>query len=159
MEVPSLINWINPFPFHGLLEGIFHFYSNFDITFCKQTVAPRSVASDLDLHCLPMSHKKYSRLIWVRRTMAGYYQQKAHFRNKIVFFAVSIVQPDRILTMYWLFLLITSEPWHGISNNVTCATSKDSDQPVHTRSLIRAFASRLSILWLLIHWLNSICTI
>ena len=33
-----------------------------------------------------------------------------------------------------------------ISNNVVCATSKDPDQPVHTRSLIRAFASRLNIL-------------
>ena len=38
---------------------------------------------------------------------------------------------------------------HETSNNVVCATSKDSDQPAHTRSLIRAFASRLSILGLL----------
>ena len=38
------------------------------------------------------------------------------------------------------------EPWHGISNNVVCATSKASDQSTHTRSLIRAFASRLNIL-------------
>ena len=38
------------------------------------------------------------------------------------------------------------EPVHEISNNVVCATSKDSDQPAHTRSLIRAFASRWSIL-------------
>ena len=35
---------------------------------------------------------------------------------------------------------------HEISNNVVCATSKASDQPAHSRSLIRAFASRLSIL-------------
>ena len=41
---------------------------------------------------------------------------------------------------------ITFEPVHDISNNVVCATSKASDQPAHTRSLIRAFASRLSIL-------------
>ena len=33
-----------------------------------------------------------------------------------------------------------------ISNNLVCATSKGSDQPMHTRSLIRAFASRLDIL-------------
>ena len=26
---------------------------------------PRSAASDLGLHCLPMSHKKDARLIWV----------------------------------------------------------------------------------------------
>ena len=38
------------------------------------------------------------------------------------------------------------EPRHGISNNVVCTTSKGSDQPGHTRSLIRAFASRLNIL-------------
>ena len=34
------------------------------------------------------------------------------------------------------------EPRHEISNNVVCATSKGSDQPAHTRRLIRAIASR-----------------
>ena len=38
------------------------------------------------------------------------------------------------------------EPLHEIFNNVVSATSKASDQPVHTRSLIRAFASRLNII-------------
>ena len=37
------------------------------------------------------------------------------------------------------------EPVHEISNKMVCATSKASDQPAHTRKLIRAFASRLSI--------------
>ena len=41
------------------------------------------------------------------------------------------------------------EPRHEISNNAVCATSKASDQPAHTSSLIRAFASRLNILWVL----------
>ena len=41
---------------------------------------------------------------------------------------------------------ITCETRHEISNNVVCATSKGSDKPAHTRSLIRAFASRLNIL-------------
>ena len=41
---------------------------------------------------------------------------------------------------------ITYEPRQEISNNVVCATIKASDQPAHTRSLIRAFASRLNIL-------------
>ena len=45
-----------------------------------------------------------------------------------------------------VFFCILYEPWHEISNNVVCATSKASDQPAHTRSLIRAFASRLDIL-------------
>ena len=38
------------------------------------------------------------------------------------------------------------EPVHEISYNVVCASSTASDQPAHTRSLIRAFASRLNIL-------------
>ena len=38
------------------------------------------------------------------------------------------------------------EPRHEFSNNVVCATSKASDQPAHTRSLIRAFATCLNIL-------------
>ena len=38
-----------------------------------------------------------------------------------------------------------TESRHDISNNVVCATSKASDQPVHTRSLISAFASGLNI--------------
>ena len=51
-------------------------------------------------------------------------------------------------------MLIVNEPQHEISNNVVCATSKGSDQPAHTRSLIKAFASRLNILWVLSYWLN-----
>ena len=39
-----------------------------------------------------------------------------------------------------------NEPVHEISNNVAFASNKGSDQPAHTRSLIRAFASRLNIL-------------
>ena len=42
-------------------------------------------------------------------------------------------------------LIAFFEPVHDISNTVVCATSKTSDQPAHTRSLIRAFASRLNI--------------
>ena len=49
-----------------------------------------------------------------------------------------------------------NEPRHKITNNVVYATSKASDQPAHMRSLIRAFASHLNILWLLSYWPNSI---
>ena len=45
-----------------------------------------------------------------------------------------------------LSMLTTNEPRHEISNNVVCATSKALDQPAHTHSLVRAFASRLNIL-------------
>ena len=53
-------------------------------------------------------------------------------------------------------MFIAYEPVHEMSNNVVCATSKGSDQPAHTRSLLRAFASCLSILWLLSYRLNII---
>ena len=53
-------------------------------------------------------------------------------------------------------LVSLNEPRHEIPNNVVCATSKASDQPAHTRSLIRVFASRVDILWLLSYWLNTI---
>ena len=42
--------------------------------------------------------------------------------------------------------LLHIELQHEISNNEACATSKDSDQPAHMCSLIRAFASCLNIL-------------
>ena len=39
-----------------------------------------------------------------------------------------------------------SEPVHGISDGGVCATSKALDQPAHVRSLIGAFACRLSVM-------------
>ena len=47
---------------------------------------------------------------------------------------------DKLLVVY------TFEPLHEIPNNVVYVTIKGSDQPAHTCSLIRAFASRLNIL-------------
>ena len=37
------------------------------------------------------------------------------------------------------------EPRHEISNNVVCATSKDSDQPAHTCSLIRVLKYYMTV--------------
>ena len=42
--------------------------------------------------------------------------------------------------------MIKNEPRHEISSNVICETSKGSDQPVHMRRLVRAFASRMNII-------------
>ena len=36
------------------------------------------------------------------------------------------------------------ESQHEISSNMVCATSKGSNQPTHTRSLIEAFVNRLN---------------
>ena len=53
---------------------------------------------------------------------------------------------DGLPSFYLTINSITIEPVHEISNNVVCATRKASDQPAQTHSLIRAFASGLSIL-------------
>ena len=65
--------------------------------------------------------------------------------------------PDPIDLQLWYCIIVLCDcmqrkiykkkvgPQHEISNNVVYATSKGSDQPVHTRSLIRAFASRYNI--------------
>ena len=73
MYFPILINWESPIPILGLLGGISHVYSNFKRNISLLTVENlirRRVfaASDLVLHCLPMSHKKDARLIWVKCT-------------------------------------------------------------------------------------------
>ena len=58
-----------------------------------------------------------------------------------------ILISENAIEVLTLFLqLMTNEPRHEISNNVVCTTSKGSDQPAHTCSLIRAFASHLNIL-------------
>ena len=61
---------------------------------------------------------------------------------------INNVRPElqHVKTALFYFTETKIEPVHEISNNVVSATSKASDQPAHTRSLIRAFASGLSIL-------------
>ena len=55
-----------------LLCGIFHFYSNLNNSLFANSgepdQRPRSAASDLVLHWLPMSHKKDARLKWVNKS-------------------------------------------------------------------------------------------
>ena len=72
----QFINWTSQFPSLRLLVGIVHFYSNFKRIFYKQTVDNLIIrrfeckaASDLVLQCLPMSHKKDARLIWVKESL------------------------------------------------------------------------------------------
>ena len=50
-----------------------------------------------------------------------------------------MVKAEDIQFHWWDEIIF--EPVREISNNVVCATSKGSDQPAHTRSLIEAFAS------------------
>ena len=70
MDPSILINWTSPFPSLGVSGLLFHFYSIVNRYSCLANSedpdqTPRSGASDLGLHCLPMSHKWDARLIWV----------------------------------------------------------------------------------------------
>ena len=81
---------------------------------------------------------------------------KSIFREKNTF-CLEIITCDPSIIQWILHSLMKKyEPRHEIYNNVVCATSKPSDQPAHTRSLVRAFASRLNILWIMSYWLNII---
>ena len=54
-----------------------------------------------------------------------------------------------IFERYFLLLDLIfkiNEPAHDKTYNKTCATSEDSDQPAHPRSLIRVFAGRMCLL-------------
>ena len=67
---------------------------------------------------------------------------------------------DRNISYCHTKIFSTNEPRHAeISYNVVCATINGPDQPVHTRSLIRAFASRLNILCPITYWPNSIWSV
>ena len=65
---------------------------------------------------------------------------------KLVRFDKNLTKDCHIQLDAHIHIKNTYEQPHEISNNVVCGTSKASDQPAHTRSLIRVFASRLNIL-------------
>ena len=62
MEYPTVIDWASPFSFSWLFCGILHFIQILVDTYVSNSgdpdQTPRSVASDLGLHGLPMFHKK-----------------------------------------------------------------------------------------------------
>ena len=69
------------------------------------------------------------------------------FHSSLIALVFFLLQPLRTKAhKVKYFINKNNEPVHEITNNVVCATCKASDQPAHTCSLIRAFASRLSIL-------------
>ena len=80
MNFPISIVRTSLFQILGVLCGIFHFFLNSNRTFCEQTVErdpdqkPCSAVSDLGLSYLPMSHKKDTRLIWVKMNVILYYR-------------------------------------------------------------------------------------
>ena len=71
MNWTCLINWLSLFPILGLSGGIFSFLFKILMELSTKSVDSdlmlQHATSDLGLHCLPMSHKKDGRLIWVNQ--------------------------------------------------------------------------------------------
>ena len=67
MDFPILITLMSPLSFLGASGGIFQL--SMKIKYANRIVPderPRFAASHLGLFCLPLSHKKDARLIWVK---------------------------------------------------------------------------------------------
>ena len=66
MDFPIIIIWTSPLSFLRVLGVIFKFHSIFDEILKANRIGPdgtpRSPASHLGLFCLPMSHKRDTRL-------------------------------------------------------------------------------------------------
>ena len=69
MEFHTDINVAKPFPFKGFWVIFFIFILiqiKYSINKQYHNQTPRSVASDLSLHCLHMSNKEDAMLVWVK---------------------------------------------------------------------------------------------
>ena len=64
MDLPTLISKAIPFPILGVLSGVISFVSSFNRTSGDTDQTP---LFDLGLHCLSMSDKNDTRLIWVTK--------------------------------------------------------------------------------------------
>ena len=67
MDFPIVIIWMSPLSLLGASGVIFHFSMKIKIANrIAPDGTPRFAASHLGLFCLPMSHQKDARLIWVK---------------------------------------------------------------------------------------------
>ena len=71
---------------------------------------------------------------------------KVYYTNQLKVIAQQLLPIEFTKVLNLLSTQNIYEQQHEISNNVVFATSKDSDQPAHMHSLIRAVAGRLNIL-------------
>ena len=80
-------------------------------------------------------------------TWSGWFEfSKVKYEAAAIKYILIMRLSNERYTCSCLYSFSSFEPRQEISNKVVCAISKGSDQPVHTRSLIRAFISRLNIL-------------
>ena len=96
---------------------------------------PHFAASDLGLHCLSMSHKKYARLRWVKQTsnIAILYIRGAYmFHNHIFLYflwCVFCIAPDLVvgwcLKILTLYLPLATKVVCSCNLNAAIANSMD----------------------------------
>ena len=106
---------------------------------------PQNATSDQDVHCLLTN---CSIKIRIKMENTTQHPLKRNGLVQLISKRNSIRLKCKWVKLFNIFSSIqrrTFEPAPEISNNVVYATSKASDQPAHTRSLIQAFASRLNI--------------
>ena len=92
-------------PILGLLGGIFilHFYSNFLLANSGEPdQTTRFAASDLVLHCLPMSHKIDAKLIWVYLSCTGPLIKLFHYAIFQKFFHIFLIRKWPMFYYTWL---------------------------------------------------------
>ena len=94
------------------------------------------------------SYKNMPSTVWIGVLCIQNYQIFRKFGNFTSIYRVGIVSSHHRFTneRRRSICSLGYEQRHEVSNNEVCATSKGSDKPAHTHSLIRVFASRLHIL-------------
>ena len=100
----------------------------------------RFILIDFHIHIVTLRHR-IAHFTFEEAAGQNFYKIEAFLSLKIAFILANNADPDKKKPPSYT----TFEPQHEISNNVICASSKVSDQPAHTRSLVRAFACRLII--------------
>ena len=84
---------------------------------------------------------------WSKHMVGGSWFFK-HLILTLQFFSSNFenIKPKRKATVITSNTKVINKPAHDKTYNKTCATSEDSDQPAHPRSLIRVFAERMCLL-------------
>ena len=104
MYFPIIINWTSPLPILGLLGDIFPFYSLKETSVSKQWKT-WSDPPFCGVWCLPMSHKKDARLIWVNWITLHYPLLNKIYSDglKLVSFFILHVAVFYCLLIYFFF--------------------------------------------------------
>ena len=91
MDSPTFISRTSPFPILEVLGGICNFfpYLNRKANNEDPDQTSRYVGSDLNPHCLPVSHKKNARLIWIKLLIIPIFLDKQNLRASFCIYCLT----------------------------------------------------------------------